>query len=510
MACHAEEGIGRKPRSNMVRKTKCDFEVGAVRSKLREYPGPASRLRFTMNKPFLVSRRRFLSRAARGGSTLLLLSSSRSVWSAQANEKLNVALVGIGGRGQWFTGCIPNLGANLVALCDVDETKNPDAYRNLPKARKFRDFRKMLDEMSQEIDAVIVATPDHTHAVVAAAALKAGKPVFCEKPLTRTVHESRALRELARKHKVATSMGNQGTAAGPFRRAFELLREGTIGEVKEVHVWNSEGGADRKEPPKDGGIAPDFLDWDLWLGPAASRPYNRQWMQRHLWREFGTCQLGNWGSHSANLAFMALKVHELWLNSPEPAKPQLIRIEAKHSGVNRLSFPKWEVVKWSIPARAGLSPITFTWHNGRAPGSRELLESTIGEELDWGDKKAKKWVDHGGAVIIGTQGRVRATEHNATVRLLPEAQFKGVQVNRPEKEAASRGHEQDWFEACRGGPPAWANFDYADALNEFLMLGNVATQFESALEFDPAAMKIVNNPAADALLRCEYRQGWTL
>jgi predicted dehydrogenase len=192
------------------------------------------------------------------------------------------------------------LGENLVALCDVDESKNPDAYQQCPQARKFRDFRKMLEVMGREIDAVIVATPDHTHAVASAAALRAAKPVFCEKPLTRTAHESRALRELARKHGVATSMGNQGTAAGPFRRALELIRGGAIGVVTNVHIWNSEGGADRLEPPQGSEPAPEFLDWDLWLGPAAFRPFHRQWLQRNAWRDFGTCQLGNWLSGFTN------------------------------------------------------------------------------------------------------------------------------------------------------------------------------------------------------------------
>jgi predicted dehydrogenase len=460
----------------------------------------------------LINRRRFLERTASGGTGFLLLASARSVRGAPANGRLNIALVGVGGRGSWFAQTIPRLGQNLVALCDVDDSKNPDAYRQLPGAKRFRDFRKMLDTMSREIDAVIVATPDHTHAVAAAAAMRSGKPVFCEKPLTRTLHESRALRELARQHQVATSMGNQGTAAGPFRRALELIRDGAIGEVREVHIWNSEGGANRRELPKDGGPVPDFLDWDLWLGPADFRPYHRQWMQRNAWRDFGTCQLGNWASHSANLAFMALRVHDLWLDPPAASPPSRIRIESKHSGVNKVSFPKWEVVKWMIPARAGFSPITFTWHNGGAPGSRDLLESTIGEELDWGDKKERKWVDHGGAIIVGAKGRVRATEHNATFRLLPADRFEGVQTSRPEKVEESEGHERDWLRACRGGKPAWANFDYADALNEFLMLGNVSTQVESGttLEFDPVAVKIVNHSEADALLRCEYRPGWRL
>jgi predicted dehydrogenase len=455
------------------------------------------------------SRRGFLRNVAFGAGPFVILDNPASLWSAQANDTLSIALVGVGGRGEWFTSTIPRM-ENLVALCDVDEMKNPDAYERLPKARRFRDFRRMLDDMNREIDAVIVATPDHTHAVASAAALHAGKPVFCEKPLTRTVHESRALRELARKQKVATSMGNQGTATGPFRRALELIRNGALGEIKEVHVWNDSGGADRKQAPGAGGVAPEWLDWDLWLGPAAYRPYNKEWMNRHLWREFGTSQLGNWASHSANLAFMALKVQNLWLDDPPSGNAPVIRIRGKHSGVNKLSFPQWEVIEWIIPPRAGFGAVTFTWHNGRAPGSRDLLEGLVGEGLDWGDKKDKKWVDFAGAVIVGSKGRIHATGHNATFRLLPADQFTGVQTGRPEKIEASRGHEMDWLQACRGGAPAWANFDYADALNEFLMLGNVATQFESGLEYDPVAMKLRNNPEADALLSCEYRKGWSL
>ncbi len=455
------------------------------------------------------TRRGFLRSAALGGTGLLILKSASSVSTAQANEKLSIALVGVGGRGEWFTGVIPRMGQNLVALCDVDETKNPDAYERLPQARKFKDFRKMLEQMHTGIDAVIVATPDHTHAVASAAALRAGKPVFCEKPLTRTLHESRALRELARKKKLATSMGNQGTAAGPFRRALELIRNGTLGEVKEVHFWNDSGGADRKQTPEKVEPVPEYLDWDLWLGPAAFRPYNKEWLSRHLWREFGTSQLGNWASHTANLAFMALKVQDLW-RAPGASKAPMLQVEARVSDINKLSFPKWEVIRWSIPARGELPPIVFTWHNGRAPGSRELIEQMLGDGLDWGDKKEKKWADFAGALIVGTKGTIHATGHNATFRLLPEDKFKGVQTERPEQVEASQGHEMDWLRACRGGPPAWANFDSADALNEFLMLGNVATQFEGKLEFDAQAMKITNNAAADALLRCEYRTGWTL
>jgi uncharacterized protein YukE len=481
------------------------------------------------------SRRSFLRNTALGGVGLLILKDSRAAGSYQANEKLNVALVGVGGRGVWFVDTIPRM-ENVVALCDVDsrrideafkrwqesaeryaasphdwERKAAESYKHLTetKPKTYRDFRRMLDEMGKEIDAVIVATPDHTHAAASAAAIKAGKHVFCEKPLTRAVGESRALRELARKHKVATSMGNQGTASGQFRRALELIRDGTIGQIKEVHVWNSGGGADRKQPPGEEPV-PDWLNWDLWLGPAALRPYHPEWLQRNLWRDFGTCQLGNWASHSANLAFMAMKVHELWLGNLAKEPRPIVRVEAKCSGINKLSFPRWEIVTWEIPARAEFPPITFTWYNGVSAGVRQLLEGLIGDGLDWGDKKEKKWMDHAGAIIVGTKGRIHTTGHNMTFRLLPQEQFAGVEKDRPVKVEPSRGHEMDWFIACRGGKPAWANFDYASALNEFLMLGNVATQFEGKLEFDPVAMKIINNAEADVLLRSEYRQGWSL
>jgi hypothetical protein len=467
-----------------------------------------------------------------GGAGLLILKNSSSAKAYRANETLNVALVGVGGRGEWFVDEIPKM-ENVVALCDANDRKiavaferwkdragrfaaSPrdwerraaEAYKRLleTRPRTFADFRKMLDEMGSRIDAVVVATPDHTHAVASAAAIRAGKPVFCEKPLTRTVHESRALRELAREYRVATSMGNQGTYSGAFRRALELLRAGALGEIKEVHVWNNGGGADRKEPPRGEEPLPEGLHWDLWLGPAASRPYHHEWMQRHLWREFGTCQLGNWASHTANLGFMALKVHELWLAEQPKKSAPVIRIEAQSSGINKLSFPRWEIVKWEIPARAEFPPITFNWYNGAAPGVRELLAPVM---KDAAEKDKGLW-QFAGTLIVGTKGRIHTTGHNMWFRLLPEDQFKGVQTERPETVEGSRGPEQDWFSACRGGKPAWANFDYADALNEFLMLGNVATQFDGQLEFDPVAMKIVNNAQANALLRSEYRQGWSL
>ncbi|MCL4205309.1 MAG: Gfo/Idh/MocA family oxidoreductase [Pirellulaceae bacterium] len=480
-----------------------------------------------------LNRREFLTAS---GAGLLILRNSESARGYQANERLNLGLVGCGGRGTWFVETLPRM-ENVVALCDVDaekmveamqrwnhgarkyaespndwERRAAESYRRLTEQppQQYQDFRVMLDRLGNGLDAVVIATPDHTHAVAAAAAIRAGKHVFVEKPLTRTVHESRALRELAREHRVATSMGNQGTATGPFRRALELIRNGTIGEIREVHIWNTGGGADRQQPPAGQVPVPESLAWDLWLGPAADRPYHPDWMRRNQWRDFGTCQLGNWGSHTANLAFMALKVYELWLNPAEGEARRPLRISARTSGVNRLSFPRWEVVRWEIPARAEFPPIVFHWHNGPAPQTQETIGALITDSGIPGDPEAAEALKFAGAAIVGAKGTIHSTGHNATFRLIPAAQFPDVDRSRPQQVENSRGHEQDWLLACRGGKPAWANFDYASALNEFLMLGNVATQSEETLDFDPVATRITNSPAADALLRSEYRNGWEL
>jgi len=471
-----------------------------------------------MNSP--ISRRRFMTLSAAGSAGLVVLP-SRLARGFAANEKIQVGLIGVGGRGRWFVDTIPRL-EQVVALCDVNEQKIDEAFKHWKEAGRryaasphewerragaefarllesppevFHDFRQMIERMGKRLDAVVVATPDHTHAVASAAAMHEGKHVFCEKPLTRTVEESRRLRQLAREKKVATSMGNQGTYSGPFRRALELIRHGTIGRVEEVYVWNSGGGADRKQPPQSELPVPPYLHWDLWLGPAAFRPYHPDWMKRNLWREFGTCQLGNWGSHSANLAFMSLKVHHLWLDPPGAVRTT-IKVSARSSGINRLSFPRWEAVDWEIPARADLPPITIHWFNGRAPGLQDVFDRAFEGGSD-DQRRGWQWA---GTFIVGTKGAIHTTGHNMWFRLLPQREFAGVQCQRPEIVEASRGPEQDWFRACRGGPRPWANFDYASALNEFLMLGNVATQFEEPLEFDPAAMKIANNAEADALL----------
>lgn len=451
------------------------------------------------------TRRGFLRAAAWGGAGWTVLANSRSARAYAANERLNVALIGVGGRGRWFVDQMPKL-ASVVAMCDVNESKAAYAYKEHPAVPKFQDFRVMLDKAGPQIDAVVVATPDHTHAIASVTAMRAGKHVFTEKPLSRTVHEARAMRLAARQQGVATQMGNQGSSSGEFRRGVELVQQGALGEIREIYVWNAGGGTNRKSPPEGTQPVPDYLNWDLWLGPAAWREFHPQWLQINAWRDFGTAMLGWWASHSAFLAFLAIKALACWHADPQ-AKPR-IRIQAEASEVNRLSFPRWEVVRFTLPARDNLPPITIVWFAGHQE-TRQKVEAYIGRQLDWGDAGEKRWKEHGGALIVGSQGMLRANEHNGGIFLYPEDKFAGEPKSATTFPAA-QGHEQDWLQAARGGTPTLSDFANTGPFIELLMLGNVATQFPDELEYDPLEGRIVNHAEADAAAHPEYRPGWTL
>lgn len=348
------------------------------------------------------NRRVFLKTAAFAGLGTLVLCDSRPAFSYEANEKLNIALIGVGGRGRWFVGTIPKLGTNVVAMCDVNDRKAELSFKEIPQARKFHDFRKMLDEMGKDIDAVVIAIPDNTHAVAAAAAaIQAGKSVFCEKPLTHDIKEARILRELAAKYKVATQMGNQGTSSEAFRRAVELIQAGVIGEVRQVHAWNTGGGPGDRPIPTDEHPIPEYLKWDLWLGPAQYRPYNSRWLAGwHGWRDFGTGNLGNWASHTMNLPFKALRLDTLWDRQSGVLADRVVKLTPEVSGVHKHTYPKWEIIHYDFPVRGDMPPVRINWYNGpgQAPGSRAMIEQMIGRRLDWGDAGEKKWKDHAGCL----------------------------------------------------------------------------------------------------------------
>lgn len=410
--------------------------------------------------------------------------------SPSANDKLNVAGVGVGGMGAHNVRIVGE-SENIVALCDVDDRYAAKTFARFPKAKKYRDYRRML-EKQKDIDAVIVATPDHTHAIIAMAAMQLGKHVYVQKPLTRTVYESRVLTETARQYKVATQMGNQGRSGEGIRLITEWIAAGAIGEVYEAHAWTNRPiwpqGMDR---PKATPRVPRCLDWDLFLGPAPYRPYNpayHPWNWRAWW-DFGTGALGDMACHILDPVFMALK-----LGYPT-------RVEACSTPVNNETAPHASIVRYDFPARAGMPAVKVTWWDGgMMPPRPEDLESDrrLGDE-------------DGGALFVGTKGKLMCGCYAKNPRLFPETKMKEFQ--RPEKTIlrVDTSHEMDWVIACKGGRPACSNFDYSGPLSEVVLMGNLAIRTGKQLDWDGENMKVTNNvPAADSLVNPPYRSGWSL
>ncbi len=457
-----------------------------------------------------MNRRVFLRTATFAGTSLLVLRDSRSAWSYQSNEKLNIAIVGAGERGTYHARTILTGSQNLVAICDANRNRPAELARIPAEVSRYQDFRKMLDEMDRRIDAVLVATTDHNHAVVSAAAMKRGKHVYCEKPLTHDVAEARTVRQIARQQKVATQMGNQGMASDSFRRTLELIQEGSVGEVREVHAWYVFGGSGPREVPKESVPVPEYLDWDVWLGPARFRPYHPLWVSSaYGWRDFGTGCLGGGGSHSVNLAFKALKLGALWEAGAEGKAN--IRVEAEPSERCIESFPRWEILRFDFPARGPLPPVRFHWYNAPEPelqrmGIWQRLEKIAGRSLEWKDGS---WTPRSGSLLVGSKGVVHTNAHNSSCAVLPEGDFPDS-GGPPRKLPHVESHHEEWFKACKGGGGTLSNFDHAGPAIELLLVGNVATLVGQTLEFDPVACKIVNNAEADALLRPKYREGWSL
>jgi hypothetical protein len=374
------------------------------------------------------------------------------------------------------------------------------------------DFRRMLEEADHEIDAVVIATPDHTHAVIAAAALQAGKPVFCEKPLTISAHEARSLHRLANETGLPTQMNNHGASQPGFRRGVEVIRQDVIGNVEQVHVFFSRGGRNFRQPPQGAQEIPKELDWNLWLAQLAWRDYHADWINRIAWRESSLGELGNFGPHSANMAFMALNVKDLWDARAEGAT---IRVKSECSEVNHLSYPRWERIRWSIPARGSQPAVTFTWHHGYkpdyAPGTRNMLAELL---LDHGAtrEELEKLLPDAGCLIVGDKGLLATTSHNTTCMLLPRKKFDHVEQRRPLATPLSPGHYHEWIAACRGEQiTPISNFEYAAPLAEFLAVGSLSTRFPGeTIDFQPVSGEITNHRQAADLLRYKYRVGWTI
>lgn len=448
-----------------------------------------------------LSRRRFMSTAAAATAAFTMV--PRHVLGGPNNtppsEKLNIAGVGIGGMGQNNVRACET--ENIVALCDVDWRYSAPVFKKYPKARQWKDFRKMLDEQ-KDIDAVIVATPDHTHAVVAMAAMKRGKHVYVQKPLTRTVYEARMLTEAARKYKVATQMGNQGHSCDEVRMMCEWIQDGAIGDVTEVHCWTNRPvwpqgiGRPTGTPP-----VPDSLDWDLWIGPSPMRPYHPTYLPFNwrAWIDFGAGALGDMGCHVMDAAFWSLK-----LKYP-------ISVQASHSYDvqkmwtrfdNKETYPRAEVVHYTFPAREGMPQVKLHWYDGGILPERP-------DDLEEGRR-----IPESGSIFVGTKGKILCGTYSENLRIFPETKMKAYKrppARIPRIPGGNGGHEQDWVRACKGGPAASSNFDYSGPFTETVVMGNLAVLNPGKkLLWDGENMKMTNDEQANSYVRPTFRDGWSL
>ncbi|MBY0229429.1 MAG: Gfo/Idh/MocA family oxidoreductase [Gemmataceae bacterium] len=449
-----------------------------------------------------TSRRAFLQASAAAGLGFFVSGTSADETKPKAGlEKINVAAIGVGGKGGSDCDHAAKFG-NLVAICDIDEKFLDAKAKKFPKAQKFFDFRELIGKLGDKIDAVVVSTPDHTHAPACSLAMRAGKHVYCQKPLTHSVHEARTLRELARSSKVCTQMGNQGTAHGQFRSSVELLRSGALGAIKEVHLWTNrpvwpQAPAITKRPPE--AEVPKHVHWDLWLGPAPERPYAKTYYHDFKWRgwwDFGTGALGDMACHTANMPFMGLK-----LSAPST-------ISAEAGDVNPETYPSWAKVSFTFALPGVAEPIPVTWYEGKRDGKRVLPPLEL--------LQGKKGFSDSGSLIVGENATVYSPDDYGQVL---ELIGKGAKdLKKPEPTLPRRKGDQDeqqkaeWFEAIAKGDPkaALSNFDYAGTLTEAILLGNVAIRSGKKLEYDGKKGEITNVAEANKLLSREYRSGWKL
>lgn len=419
------------------------------------------------------------------------------------SDKLNIASVGAGGMAaNNINRCSEE---NIVALCDVDDERAAKTYQN-PKfadVPKFKDFRVMLEKKGKEIDAVIVACPDHVHALAAMMAIKMGKHVYVQKPMTRTVGEARKLTEAAREYKVATQMGNQGRSMEGQRLLCEWIWDGAIGPVREVHcftnrpVWTGQGSWVR--PPEQ--PVPATLDWDLWLAGSPFRPYNRAYCPHdwRAWQQFGAGSLGDMGCHIMDAPFNVLK-----LRYPKAVQACIAEQVAEpwKRAVNKETFPNASIIRYYFPERGEMPAVKLIWYDGgMMPERPEELEP--GRKMDFGDG--------GGTIFVGDKGKIVCGTYGDSPRIIPETKMQ--EYKRPPKTLPRvvGTHEQNWIDACKGKGPASSNFDYSGPLTETVVMGNLAILFPGEkIEWDGEKMLVTNLPEANELVMAKYRDGWSL
>ena len=441
-----------------------------------------------------ISRRKFLKASA--GTVAAVTIVPRHVLGrgmTPPSEKLNIAGIGAGGMGGGDINSVSG-GNNIVALCDVD-LRRASTIKKFPEAKVYRDFRKMFDEMEDKIDAVVVGTPDHTHAVAAMAAIKRGKHIYCEKPLAHSVAEVRALMKAAKEYKVVSQLGNQGHSYDTIRRFCEWIWDGAIGSVHTIHCGCSavNSGIDSLQSLSEKHEVPEELEWDLWLGPAKWRPYHPAYLPGSWrgWVPFGNGTIGDWVCHVVDPVFWALD-----LGAPSTITAKVDNYDPKTQGD---AYPKGDIITFEFPAKGIRGPITLVWHSGtcKIPRAKEL-------------EPGRKGVDTG-AYVYGDKGVIMYGSHGAGgVRIIPEPAMKAYES--PAKTIPRvKEHHDDWLRAIREGRKAGSDFSYGGPLTEIAMLGVVALKMPSTkLQWDAQAMKFTNCPEANMFVDPPYRKGWTL
>jgi len=444
--------------------------------------------------------RRGLLRGAGAGVALFTIVPRHVIGGAgktAPSDKLNIAGVGAGGRGGGDIRAVSGT-ENIVALCDVDDRRAAGNYKKFPKAKRFKDFRKMFDAMGDEIDAVTVGTPDHTHAVICMEAIRRGKHVYCEKPLAHSVGELRKLRAAALKHKVITQVGNQGHSSDRIRSLCEWVWDGAIGNVTEVHAAcsafkNVYCQIPKMEELKKTHDVPKELDWDLWLGPALQRPYSPLYVPWNWrgWTPFGTGAIGDWICHVVDPAYWALG-----LDSPKTIQAETDGYDpVKHADL----YPSGVKVTFEFAAKGKRGPVKLFWYDG----NRKIPHPPMLEE--------KRKVPGTGAILIGDKGGISHGSHGAGgCRIIPDAKMK--EYKQPDKTIPRvKGHHQDWLAAIKAGKQAGSPFEYGGALSEIALLGMIAIRMGGRkLEWDTDKMRFTNCSEANQYVDPPYRSGWKL
>jgi hypothetical protein len=485
-----------------------------------------------MNASKSLTRRQFLYYSAVATSAAALTGCTKMrPRRVASDEKLRIACVGASGKGR---SDIQLCGREeIVAICDVDSNLAKDALRAFPKAKYYYDWREMFDKELKNVDAVTVSTPDHLHALVASAAIKHGKHVYCQKPLTQTVYEARYLRDMAKKHGVVTQMGNQGSSEDGLRRAVEIVQAGVIGPVHQIHVWTNRPiwpqGVTR--PPGEDPV-PENFKWDLWLGPAPWRPFKETWpsgpdvpasrrgrrgvyapFNWRGWFDFGTGALGDMACHTANLPFRAAKL----------GYPKLVEL-VDHSELNPDTYPKTSKIRFVFPEREGLPETEFFWYDGN-PGDNSVKPLRPSEEVTKDIKELQDKVPDSGCLLIGKKGILFSPDDYGSrffIKLNDEKELvdgksheaaKAIPVTlprNPHRGDADQKQHLEWIAACKGGPTPYSNFDIAAYLTEIILLGCVALRVGKKLEWDGPNMRALNAPEAAQYVKRHYRKGWHL